>query len=117
MQNTLLSSKIGVYAIPGVLSNKTPGTIIHFVEGSTGINISEKTRRREVVEARQIAMYAIKYRTRLSLAQIGAICGGKDHATVLHACKTVQNLLDSKNKEYLRAYSSIFEFYGFLETA
>jgi len=60
-----------------------------------GIDIlKSKTRKREVVQARQIAMYFAKQMTKSSLANIGAHCGGKDHATVLHACKTVNNLKD-----------------------
>jgi chromosomal replication initiator protein len=57
--------------------------------------LKSKTRKREVVQARQIAMYFSKKLTKSSLANIGAHCGGKDHATVLHACKTVNNLLET----------------------
>jgi chromosomal replication initiator protein len=32
------------------------------------------------------------------LASIGLQCGGKDHATVLHACKTVNNLIDTDKR-------------------
>jgi chromosomal replication initiator protein len=65
--------------------------------------MKSKTRKREVVQARQIAMYFSKKMTKSSLANIGAHCGGKDHATVLHACKTVNNLAetDKKFKSYL----------------
>ncbi len=54
-----------------------------------------KTRKREIVQARQIAMYFSKSLTKYSLASIGAQIGSKDHATVLHACKTVNNLKDT----------------------
>ncbi|NQY08479.1 MAG: chromosomal replication initiator protein DnaA [Flavobacteriales bacterium] len=57
--------------------------------------LKSKTRKREVVQARQIAMYFAKNLTKSSLANIGMHCGGKDHATVLHACKTVNNLIDT----------------------
>ena len=57
--------------------------------------ITSKTRKREIVQARQIAMYFAKNMTKLSLATIGSQIGGKDHATVLHACKTVNNLIDT----------------------
>ena len=57
--------------------------------------ITSKTRKREIVQARQIAMYFAKHMTKLSLATIGSQIGGKDHATVLHACKTVNNLIDT----------------------
>ena len=61
------------------------------------------TRKRETVQARQIAMYFSKSLTKSSLASIGSQIGGKDHATVLHACRTVANLKDTdKNfKVYL----------------
>ena len=54
-----------------------------------------KTRKRETVQARQIAMYFSKSMTKSSLATIGSQIGGKDHATVLHACRTVSNLKDT----------------------
>jgi chromosomal replication initiator protein len=57
--------------------------------------IKSKTRKREVVQARQIAMYFAKKMTKSSLANIGMHCGGKDHATVLHACRTVNNLQET----------------------
>lgn len=60
--------------------------------------LKSQTRRREVVQARQIAMFFAKKMTKSSLASIGAQCGGKDHATVLHACKTVNNLLDTDKR-------------------
>lgn len=60
--------------------------------------MKSKTRKREVVQARQIAMYFAKNLTKSSLATIGAHCGGKDHATVLHACKTVNNLMDTDKR-------------------
>ena len=64
--------------------------------------LKSKTRKREVVQARQISMYFSKKMTKSSLANIGAHCGGKDHATVLHACRTVMNL--SETDKQFRLY-------------
>lgn len=61
-------------------------------------SLSSKTRKREIVQARQIAMYFAKNMTKYSLAVIGASIGNKDHATVLHACKTINNLIDTDKK-------------------
>lgn len=58
--------------------------------------IKSKTRKREIVQARQIVMYFARNLTKASLATIGSEVGGKDHATVLHACKTVNNLIDTE---------------------
>jgi len=56
--------------------------------------ISTKSRKREVVQARQIAMYLSKQMTKNSLSSIGFTIGQRDHATVLHACKIVTDLMD-----------------------
>ncbi|MFT6719093.1 MAG: chromosomal replication initiator protein [Sphingobacteriales bacterium] len=65
--------------------------------------IKSKTRKREIVQARQISMFFAKKLTKNSLANIGANSGGRDHATVLHACKTVNNLseTDKRFKKYI----------------
>jgi len=60
--------------------------------------LKSKSRKRETVQARQLAMYFSKHYTKSSLAVIGNKCGNKDHATVLHACKTVRNLVDTDKR-------------------
>jgi len=60
--------------------------------------LKSKTRKRQVVQARQIAMFFAKSMTKSSLSSIGMHCGGKDHATVLHACRTVNNLIETDKK-------------------
>lgn len=57
--------------------------------------LNSKSRKRDIVQARQLAMFFSKKFTKASLASIGLMCGNKDHATVLHACKTVTNLIDT----------------------
>jgi chromosomal replication initiator protein len=60
--------------------------------------MKSKTRKREIVQCRQLAMFFSKQMTKNSLAMIGKHCGNKDHATVLHACKTVNNLADTDKR-------------------
>ena len=60
--------------------------------------LQSKTRKREIVQARQVAMFFSKTMTKSSLATIGSQIGGKDHATVLHACKTVNNLIETDKR-------------------
>ncbi len=57
--------------------------------------LQSKTRKRNIVQARQLAMYFAKKLTKNSLASIGNQVGRKDHTTVLHACKTVDNLTNT----------------------
>ena len=52
--------------------------------------ITGETRKREVALARQVAMYLAKALTKSSLKTIGLHFGGRDHSTVIHACKSVQ---------------------------
>ncbi|WP_321334909.1 chromosomal replication initiator protein DnaA [uncultured Bacteroides sp.] len=52
--------------------------------------IHTKSRKREVVQVRQVAMYLAKKHTDFSSSRIGQLIGNKDHATVLHACKIVK---------------------------
>lgn len=52
-----------------------------------------KTRKRQIVQARQIAMFFAKELTRHSLKSIGLHFGGRDHSTVIHALQTVNDLI------------------------
>ena len=54
---------------------------------------SERTR--EVAIARQLVMYLAKQLTKTPLAAIGLAMGGRNHATVLHSCKTISNLMET----------------------
>ncbi len=61
--------------------------------------VKAKTRKREVVQARHLCMFYCKQLTKMSLSSIGAEFGGRDHSTVLHAIKTVNDLRET-NKEF-----------------
>ena len=61
------------------------------IEEST---IHVKCRKREVVQARQMAMFLAKKHTDNSLSKIGKMIGNKDHATVLHACKIIKDQIE-----------------------
>lgn len=54
-------------------------------------SIHSKSRKREIVQVRQIAMYLAKKHTDASSSRIGQLIGNRDHATVLHACKIVKD--------------------------
>lgn len=57
--------------------------------------LGAKTRKREVVRARQVAMYLCKQYTQHSLKSIGLNFGGRDHSTVIHAQQSVENQMDT----------------------
>ncbi len=65
--------------------------------------IRDKTRKKEIVLARQIAMYLSKELTKSSLKTIGLHFGGRDHSTVIHSCTTVEDAMskDQSLKEII----------------
>ncbi|MEX2602009.1 MAG: chromosomal replication initiator protein DnaA [Balneolaceae bacterium] len=60
--------------------------------------VREKTRKQEIVEARQIAMFLSKKFTKSSLKTIGLHFGGRDHSTVIHAITTIEERLSTSPK-------------------
>ncbi|ACU93483.1 chromosomal replication initiator protein DnaA [Capnocytophaga ochracea DSM 7271] len=84
-----------------VKNNRNDLTIDHIqqiIADYFGLDIESlhsKTRKRNVVQARQLAMFFSKKYTKNSLYTIGSQIGQRDHATVLHACKTVENLIET----------------------
>ncbi|HHE55603.1 MAG TPA: chromosomal replication initiator protein DnaA [Caldithrix abyssi] len=58
-------------------------------------HLRAKTRKKDIVRARQVAMYLAKQMTNHSLITIGLHFGGRDHSTVIHAINTIEELLKS----------------------
>ena len=57
----------------------------------------DKARKKEIVIARQVAMYFSKDFTNNSLKSIGFHFGGRDHSTVIHAVQSVNDMIDTDN--------------------
>ncbi len=60
--------------------------------------IQSKSKKQEISQARQIAMYLSRKYTDKSYSSIGELIGKRDHATVLHACKTIGNWIETDKK-------------------
>ncbi len=98
-------------AIDLELAKQTLKSIVKDIETEVGIDyiqktVSEyfdvklddlkaKTRKKEIVTARQVAMFFSKENTNHSLKSIGYHFGGRDHTTVIHAVQTVNDLIDT----------------------
>jgi chromosomal replication initiation ATPase DnaA len=92
-------------------------TFIYFICNEKNINVTDflsSSRKRYLVEARQwVCYYFTDYCRRMHLSKptlgyIGEQLGDKDHATVLHGIKVVQNLLDTdrkKKNEFTKLYN------------
>jgi len=62
-------------------------------------SVYEKTRKKEIVRARQVVMYLLREDFNVSYPLIGQKLGGKDHTTVIHSCLKIKN--DLKNDSQL----------------
>jgi len=60
--------------------------------------LKDKTRKRAIVQARQLSMFLAKQFTNQSLKSIGKYFGGRDHSTVIHSCQAVQNLIETDDE-------------------
>jgi len=96
------------------LAKHTLKTIVHDIDTEVSIDyiqktvaeyyhlktedLKDKTRKKEVVIARQLAMYFSKEYTNHSLKSIGYHFGGRDHSTVIHAVQTVNDMYDVDNR-------------------
>ncbi len=73
----------------------SPELVLSVVADFIGIDLVDlqgSSRRREISQARQIAMYLLRQHTNLSLPKIGEALGGKDHTTVMHSCTKITKL-------------------------
>lgn len=97
-----LAEKIVKVANTEISLDKIQDTVCKYFN-ITAESLVSKTRKREISQARQIAMYLGRNLTKKSLASIGMEIGGRDHATVLHACTTVSDLIETDRnfKQYV----------------
>jgi chromosomal replication initiator protein len=72
-------------------------------------DMTSKRRTAHIAFARQVGMFISRRQTKNSLQDIGEAFGGRDHGTVIHACKTVQGRMDKDE--------SLRQIIGFLESA
>ena len=56
--------------------------------------MKSKSRKQDIVQARQVVMFLSKKHTAQSLSAIGELMGGRNHATVLHGCRCVTNEME-----------------------
>lgn len=75
--------------------------VVRKVVEITGVdenNIVGKSRKKEIVEARQTAMFLCRSLLDASLSSVGLFFGGRDHTTVMHAIKTIEQKKTKKTK-------------------
>lgn len=81
--------------------------VVCHVTGISYDRVLKKSRKREVVVARQLICYWSRAMTKFSLKEIGLLIGGKDHTTVIHSCNAVNNLLKTGDNMMTEAYYQV----------
>jgi chromosomal replication initiator protein len=94
----------------------SPQTILKAVADFYNISANDllkRSRKKEVVRPRQVAMFLLRDETKLSFPEIGQKLGGRDHSTVIHACEKIrtESAIDEPLKQELvlikeRVYNS-----------
>jgi chromosomal replication initiator protein len=82
---------------------RTPDEMLVEISDYFGLSVESlrgKSRQRELVTARQVAMYLFREQTDLSYPSIARIFGGRDHTTVIHAVEKIQRLMSERKQIY-----------------
>jgi len=97
-----ISLELGKTVMKNIIKDIETEVGIEFIQKSVsehyGINVEDlkaKTRKKEIVVARQVSMYFCKEFTNHSLKSIGYHFGGRDHSTVIHAITTVNDMMET----------------------
>ena len=109
---SLSGSRPDVHMAEGVLKDVLPDErereitadlIMDVVADFFGLSVEDlcsESRTRQLVNARQVAMYLVRELTDMSFPQIGKEFGGRDHSTVMHAKDKIANLMKEKHAIY-----------------
>jgi chromosomal replication initiator protein len=94
--SSILEEKPGV--LKDMVTEKAKALSIELIQGTIAeffnVSVSDlkaKKRNKNIIFPRQVAMYLSRKLTSFSLPEIGSSFGGKDHTTVLHSCKKIEN--------------------------
>lgn len=80
------------------LNIRTIGQVVADYYGVDWLDITSARRSASIVRPRQVVLWAARRHTTLSLPQIGRRCGGRDHTTVLHACRKIDHLRETSRE-------------------
>lgn len=89
--------------------NISPELIAFIVSNEMNVSLlklQSNIRKRRVVEARQIAMFLIRKHTDETLKQVGRMFGNRHHSSIIYACQTVEDLIET-DKEYKKLISKL----------
>jgi chromosomal replication initiator protein len=99
-----LSTQMVQTALADLLPQRSNLETTHVIEavasvfGITREDLCGRSRTRDVVLPRQVAMYLMREEANVSLPQIGEVLGGRDHTTVMYACEKVADMIERDDR-------------------
>ena len=106
----MLSKKVTVWIDVEEWKQGDIGNIASIVSDTLGVALSDmimKNRKIDVSEARQLCWLLLQRKCGVSLSAIGKYFGGRDHTTILHGIRHIQDLLDAGDESILRQYDKV----------
>lgn len=105
-----MKKEISPYAIPGLgeaedITRIIDQTVSEVMKIPVDM-LRKRTRKRDIVYPRHLAMFFYQRKTQMTCGEIGENLGGYDHATVLHAFKNVNNLRET-DPEFRKKFEEI----------
>jgi chromosomal replication initiator protein len=104
LSNLPLTPQLVEIALADILPRRTevqPQEVIRRVAEAFGVSVDHmlgRDRSRQIALPRQVAMYLLREEANVSLPQIGAALGGRDHTTIMYGCEKVAELLEEDDR-------------------
>jgi chromosomal replication initiator protein len=114
LSDTVMTAEVAQAILADMMPPKAqvePEVVLALVAKMFGVSVSDITgssRKKELVQARQVAMYLLRKVLDLSFAHVGDLLGGKDHATAMYSVRKVTDLLE-EDEELQRLVGSVEE--------
>jgi len=96
-------------------SEVKPEEVVNIVARTFDVSVEQlkgRNRSRQIALPRQVAMYLLREEISLSLPQIGAVLGGRDHTTVMHGCEKIRELLERDDRLRRQVMNVREQIYG-----
>ena len=88
------------------LKNMPVSDLVKLGEDQMGLENLARSRKQDIVLARQVSMYLAQKHTKMPANRIGKLVGGRDHSTVLHSCSQIEKRLQV-DKGFIAELSTI----------
>jgi chromosomal replication initiator protein len=114
LSDTAMTAEIAETVLADMMPPKAqvePAVVLALVAKTFGVGVADLTgnsRKKDTVQARQVAMYLLRVAMDMSFARVGELLGGKDHATAIYSVRKVSELME-EDEELQRQVGTLQE--------